>query len=313
VNDKGEVKKLYKVEQWTDKEITYWTQTEDDSFILDFSYAMNPSPHWITENEALKTKEAHSWGRVPFVPLMNNSKGQNDLDEIKALIDVYDRVYNGWADDIEDFAEQILVVKNLAIKDREFHKGMKELNLFMRNLKESRVVTVDGDGDVKSIKTEIPVEAKEKFLKLTREAIFYFGQGVDVSSERFGNSPSGVALQHLYALLDMKCNRTALKLQKALAEFFWFVTAYINTANNKSYDPYDITVTLNQSMIFNKKETIDGIMARDYISTKTKLSLDPDVEDVQEEMERLEAERGEIDEAGEDDSDPAEMEDLKVV
>lgn len=316
INAKGEVKKLYKVEEWTDKDVTYWTQTEDETFILDFSYAMNPMPHWVTENEALQTKEMNGWGRVPFVPLQNNSKGQNDLDEIKALIDAYDRVYNGWADDIEDFAEQILVVKNLAIKDREFYKGMKELSVFMRNLKESRMVTVDGEGDVKSIKTDIPVAAKEKFLKLTREAIFYFGQGVDVASERFGGSPSGVALQHLYALLDMKCNRTALKLQKALDEFFWFVTAYINNTNGTSFDPYNITVTLNQSMIFNKKEIIDGIIARGYLSTKTKLSLDPDVEDVEEELDRLENESEVVDPSLSNDGsqdDPAKMKDDTTV
>lgn len=294
INAKGETKKLYKVEQWTEKDTTYWTQIEDGTFILDYSYATNPLPHWFVSNDTLGTKEAHGWGKVPFVVLQNNSKGQNDLSEIKALIDAYDKVYNGWADDIEDFTEQLLVIKNLAIKDREFYAGMKELNLFMKNLKESRVITVDGDGDVKSIKSDIPVEAKEKFLKLTREAIFCFGQGVDVGSEKFGNSPSGVALQHLYALLDMKCNRTALKLKKALNEFFWFVTEYINSANGKTYDPYQITITLNQSMIFNKKEIIDGIVSRPYLSTKTKIHLDPDVDDVEEEMDRLEIESGTI-------------------
>lgn len=292
INERGDLKKLYKVEIWSDKDVTYWTQLEDETFVLDFSYGLNPMPHWITENESLSTKEAHGWGKVPFVPLHNNSKGTNDLDSIKALIDVYDRVYNGWADDVEDFSEQILVVKNLAIKDREFYKGMTELNLFMKNLKESRLITIDGEGDVKNIRSEIPVEAKDMLLKITREAIFYFGQGVDVSSEKFGSSPSGVALQHLYALLDMKCNRTALKLQKALQGFFWFVTEYINNVNGTKFDPHNIVVTLNQSMIFNKAEIIDSIINRPYLSVKTKLSLDPDVEDVEEELERIEAEKG---------------------
>ncbi len=34
----------------------------------------------------------------------------------------------------------------------------------------------------------------------------------------------------------------------------------------------------------------EGIMARDYLSRKTKIMLDPDVEDVDEEMDRLDAE-----------------------
>jgi SPP1 family phage portal protein len=236
INEKGESKKLFKVEQWTAENVTYWTQVEDGSFILDFGYNVNPMPHWTVSNESLGTEEAHGWGAVPFVPLYNNSKGTNDLNDIKALMDVYDRVYNGWADDVEDFAEQILVVKNLLIADREINKGMTELAVMVKNLKQHKAIGVSGDGGVTNLRTEIPVEAKEKFLKLTREAIFYFGQGVDVSSEKFGNSPSGVALQHLYALLEMKCNRATLKLKKSLEEFFWFVTKYINVIVHPAID-----------------------------------------------------------------------------
>ncbi len=290
IDAKGDTKKLLKVELWTDKDVTYWTETEEGSFVLDYGYAVNPAPHWTVSNDTLGTKESHGWGRVPFVGLQNNSKGANDLCEVKALIDVYDRVYNGWADDVEDFAEQVLVIKNLVVSDRELNKGMTELAVMLKNLKQHRAIGVSGDGSVTNLRTEIPVEAKEKLLQLTREAIFYFGQGVDVSSEKFGNSPSGVALQHLYALLEMKCNRATLKLKKSFEEFFWFVTEYINQANNTAFDSYDIIVTVNQSMIFNKKETIDGIIARDYLSRKTKIMLDPDVEDVDEEMDRLDAE-----------------------
>jgi SPP1 family phage portal protein len=292
VNEKGETKKLYKLEHWTKEDVTYYTQIEDGTFVLDYFYVTNPMPHWFVANDTLQTKEPHGWGKVPFVGLQNNSKGQNDLETIKALIDVYDTVSSGWADDVEDFAEQVLVVKNLAVKDREFYAGMKEIDVFMNNLKKSKIITVDGaDGDVKNIKAEIPVEAKERLLKLVRDAIFYFGEGVDVTSDKFGNSPSGVALQHLYALLDMKCNRSVLKLKTSLQEFFWFVATYINEATRNNFDPYLITYKLNQSMIFNQKEIIDGIKETDWLSQKTRIELDPRVEDLDEEIARLEEEK----------------------
>ncbi len=69
VNEKGQTQKLFKVEQWTKENVTYWTQLEDMTFVLDYSYGINPMPHWISENDSLKTEEYHGWGKVPFVPL----------------------------------------------------------------------------------------------------------------------------------------------------------------------------------------------------------------------------------------------------
>lgn len=35
----------------------------------------------------------HDYGRVPFIPFFNNNTASGDLDNIKALIDVYDNVF----------------------------------------------------------------------------------------------------------------------------------------------------------------------------------------------------------------------------
>ncbi len=295
INEKSQTQKAYKLEWWTKKDVTYWVQIENSSFILDTSYIVNPTPHWFAANDTLGTKEPHGWGRVPFVGLQNNSKCQNDLHAIKALIDAYDKVYCGWCNDIEDFAEQILVVHDLAIgaKDRELHKGITELALTRKNLKRHGMLMVEGDkGGVDSLKTDIPVEAKKQFLEITRKAIFYFGEGVDVTDEKFGNAPSGVALQHIYALLEAKADRTILKMKYALKDFFWFITQFINNTNSSAFDSEMIMTAFNTSQIFNKKEVIDGNMARKgFLSDETLLGLDPDVNDVAEEMDRLEKQR----------------------
>jgi len=294
VDANGQSLKRYKVEWWTKEDVTYWAQDAAGSYFIDMFYPVNPMPHWMMEftTSGKKTLEAHSWGRVPFIELQNNARGRTDLADIKPLVDAYDKVVSGWANDIDDFAEQILVVKNLAIHDRELKAGMSELAVFVQNLKEHHVITIDGDGDVKSLKADIPVEAKERFLSMTRKAIFYFGRGVDSSPDVIGQSPSGVALQHLYSLLDMKCNDIIVKLRVALKDFFWFVTTYINETTGKSYDPNTVIATFNTSQMFNKKEIIGGIKERvGFLSTQTLLGLDPDVNDVAEEMDRLAKEK----------------------
>ena len=49
----------------------------------------------------------------------------------------------------------------------------------------------------------IPIEAREKFLEITRKAIFEQGMGVDPDPQKFGNT-SGEALKYLYSLLELK-------------------------------------------------------------------------------------------------------------
>ena len=294
ISSMGVAERRYKVEWWTKTGVEYWVQIEDESFVRDVFYQTNPSPHWVLQfgmGEG-STTEPHSWGRVPFVPLYNNSENQTDLAPIKALIDAYDKVKSGWMNDIQDFAEMLLVLKGFQGLSGEAESGYTQLGLFMKNLREDHAVGVAEDGSVTNIQSQIPVEAKEKFLALTRKEIFYFGQGVDITDEKVAGAPSGVALQFLYAALDMKANKFIIKMKTALKDFFWFVTTFINEKTGSSYDPKSIVSVVNKSMIFNQVEIIQSlVLSKDMISEQTLLENHPMVNDVQAEMRRLDSQR----------------------
>lgn len=292
INEKGDSEKRYKVEWWSKDGVEYWVQTLSNNFSHDPDYEFNPGPHWFTFNTASPSaKEKNSWGRIPFVPLLNNSQGHTDLRPIKALIDAYDKVKSGWVNDLNDFQEMIYVLKGYQGLQSEAQKGLHELAIFVQNLKTHKAIAVDGDkGGVETLKAEIPVEAKEKFLTITRKEIFYFGEGIDVDNENF-NSPSGIALKFLYSSLDLKANRIIRKLKKSLQEFMWFVTEYINRTGNTTYDSTEIVFTMNKAVIFNEKEKIDGLVASEgMLSKQTILENHPYVDDVEQEMGRLDAE-----------------------
>lgn len=293
ISPEGKSQQRYKVEWWTDNTVEYWIQTEGGAFVHDPFYEMNPAPHWLTFNTLEPSQKiGNSWGKVPFIPLLNNSEMRNDLHPIKSLIDAYDKVKSGWINDIDDFAEQIYVLKGFAGLSTEATAGLSQLGMFLQNLKVNRAIGVEAEGAVEVLKSEIPVEAKEKFLKLTRREIFYFGEGVDVSDEQIGNAPSGIALKFLYTSLDLKANRMIRKLKIALKGFMWFVVEYINRKEKKSYDYEQIIYTINKSQIFNEKEVIDGLIeSKDYLSTQTILERHPYVDDVNEELARKAAEK----------------------
>lgn len=294
INAKGEKKDLYKLEYYTDKDVTYWEQQEDGSYIKDPNYLINPAGHFHTYNtQKPGVREQHSWGRVPFVIVKNNPAMTTDLEPIKLLIDSYDKVKSGWINDLEDFDQMIYVLKNYAGVRDETKDGYHELAMVVDSIKKHGIIMVEGEGDVKTLKADIPVEAKEKFLKLTWGEIYYFAEGVDLSADKFGNNPSGVSIEFLYEALNSKADRTIAQLKVALKDFFWFVTKYINMKKNKNYDPNEIVFTFSKSVVTNKLETVQMLNQAD-LSKQTYYEMISNVTGISAEEELKRKDREEI-------------------
>ena len=157
---------------------------------------------------------SHEIGEVPFFSFSNNNIGTNDLKNIKPLIDVYCKVFSGFVNDLEDIQEIIFVLTNY---------GGENLNEFLDDLKYYKAIKVDNDGDgdksgVSTLTIEIPVEAREKLLAVTRKCIFEQGQGIDPDPQNFGNS-SGVALSFLYSLLELKAGLQETEFRPSFGRF----------------------------------------------------------------------------------------------
>lgn len=293
VEDNGEKKKKIKAEWWDEKEVTFYVEQKDGSFTKEIilkengEAEINPRPHWLETNTVTNATIGKGWGRVPFIPLYNNSKKLNDLSRIKALIDIYDLVVSDFANNLEDIQDAIWVLKG--------YEG-ENLKEFMTNLKIYKAIKVSGDGDVDNKKIDIPSEARTKILDELEDQIYAFGRGVNMNTDKFGNSPSGIALKFLFSNLDMKSNALIRQMQGALKELIWFVTEWINLVEKKDYDYTQVRFTFNKSIIINEQELITS--ARDskgIISDETIMEHHPWVEDASEELLRLEEQGANID------------------
>ena len=60
----------------------------------------------------------HGLGAVPFIPFYNNADRRGDLPLYRDLIDAYDKVVSGFANDMEDVQEVIFVIKNYGGTDK---------------------------------------------------------------------------------------------------------------------------------------------------------------------------------------------------
>lgn len=268
-----------KAEWYDENTVTYFIESENGGFVMDVTEAKNPASHFYYGDNG------YGWGRVPFIPFRNNEEEKSDLTFYKELIDEYDRTVSDNANEFEELQELIYVLKG--------YEG-ESLSEFMQNLlfyKAINVAADDGSG-VETLNNEIPMESAEKHLDRLEESIYTFGQGVNTRTDKFGASPSGVALQFLYSLLDLKVDHTERKFRKGLQEFLWFITEYLSISGQGDYSGRDVQITFNRSMITNETEIVDQAeKSKGIISDETIIANHPWVDDVKEEQKRIARER----------------------
>ncbi|OYO51523.1 portal protein, partial [Lachnotalea glycerini] len=275
--DTGDKYTIY--EYWTDNECQAYRRKASDT--LDEGLAIYNMFINAESGEEFANYQ-HGFNRVPFIPFRNNNIGTGDLDNIKRLIDVYDKVYSGFINDLDDIQELIFVLSGY---------GGESLNGFLQELKKYKTIKVDGDESnnpgVSTLSIEIPLEARKTVLDVTRKAIFEQGQGFDPQPENFGNQ-SGEALKFMYSLLEMKAGLMETEFKLGFAELIRAICEFYNI------ECKTIIQTWTRTSI--KSDTEQAQICKDsvgIVSTRTILKNHPLVEDADKELKYLQEEEEE--------------------
>ena len=257
------------IELWTLEKVMYF---EDSGAGLELT---GEAPHF-TINE-----RGYSFGVLPFVQFKNNEDMTTDLMLVKDLIDQYDHVTSGLANDLDDIQDAILVLKGYQGTDpAEFNK----------NLRYFKLIKVDDMGGVSKLEVNIPIAAKDSHLNRLENDIYRMGMGVDVSSEKLGNS-SGVALKFIYSLLDLKCDQMETQFKKGIKHLLGLIAMWRETTEGVTTDRNTIKCVFNRSFIINTKEMITNVVnSNRLVSAKTMLANHPFVTDVEFELAQMKKE-----------------------
>ena len=268
-------------EIWTDKECYAYSREEDLKLEdglkeYDMFYINDALTNTSQETNIYK----HEFGKVPFIQFCNNDLNSSDLEAIKGLIDTYDKTFSGFANDLEDIQEIIFVLSG--------YEGT-DLGPFLNNIKKYKTVKLDADDDGKpgmeTLTIDIPVEARNTLLQMTRKAIFEQGQGVDPDPANFGNA-SGVALKYLYSLLELKAGLMETEFRIGFGELVRAI------CNFNHLEVKQIIQTWTRTSISNDTEL--ATIAKDsvgVISNKTILKNHPWVENADQEEKQIKTEK----------------------
>lgn len=262
----------------------YWNETECAAYRLKAGDELDqllPYQMFLVDPMLCEYADTyqHGVGEVPFFPFFNNNIDTDDLKNIKPLIDTYCKVFSGFVNDLEDIQEVIFVLTNY---------GGANLGQFLRDLKDYKAIQIESDGDgdhsgVSTLTIELPVEAREKLLEITRKCIFEQGMGIDPDPQNFGNS-SGVALQFLYSLLEQKAGLQETEFRLGFGRFIRCVCRL----NGISIKDDTIVQTWTRTSVQNDQELSQiATQSKGIISDETIVAHHPWVDDSEKEMELL--------------------------
>ena len=274
-DESGDTWNIY--EYWTASECQAFQVRSDDTRLTGLAPCPMFTDFYVTGASEDGSIMPHPYGCVPFIPFCKNNTVSSNLSAVKQLIDTYDKTFSGFVDDLEDIQEVILVLTNY---------GGEDMKALMDSLKYYKAISLDsaGDGDHSGISTlsiEIPVDARDKLLEITRKAIFSMGQGVDPEQQGLKGT-SGEAMKFLYALLEMKAGLMETEFRLG---FNQLIRAILNDAGMGANA---ITQTWTRTSIRNDAELTD-MCAKSVgiVSSKTILKNHPFVESVEQEEREL--------------------------
>ncbi|EQB4336197.1 phage portal protein [Clostridium botulinum] len=280
----GKTKKtVQKVEYWDTKQVLRYIN--DNGKLIPDVEAPEDEGHFSMVDDK-GNKKSFTWSKVPFVYFKYNDEEQPLIKFVKSLVDDYDRNKSDNSNNLEDLPNSIYVLKD--------YDG-ENLGEFRRNMSLYRAVKVAGDGGVETRNLEINVEAYKTHIEQTRKDIYEFGRGVDTQSDKFGNSPSGIALKFLYNDLDMDCNIIETEFQASLEYLLWFVNQHLINTGQGDFTNENVEFVFNRDTLINETDSINncqssvGIISDETIVANHPWATKDELEKIKKQKEERES------------------------
>ena len=287
-------KPVTRYEVWSDTQVCYLIKPEDRGgakAIINFEEL--PDGTWNIQS--------HNYGRIPFIEFRNNAHADNDLIMYKDIIDALDKLVSGFANDCDDIQEVIWVLKNYngekkvpvydedgkVVTDEDGNPVMRPVDV-PQMLKLKKFINVDKDGGVDKIQNEIPYEARQAFRNILNEEFWTSAMAVNPNPPSGTGNQSGVYIDYLYGLLELKGGLMETEFRDSIDEFLKAVLHYLSADETKQFgQTWKRTKPQNNT----ENATILSTLPDTVMSDETKTKNAPFVDDWQAERAQIDKEQ----------------------
>lgn len=233
---------------------------------------------WEAEKKELPTVigegKLHGFQSVPIVEFSNNKRQRGDFESVITLIDGYNETTSTSVDDVKDFTDAILLLKNFGGTDSED----------IDKLKKDKVMLLGEDGDAKWLIKEVNDTYAQNIKNRLNQDIHKFSLIPDMQDKEFSGNSSGVALGYKLLALEQLAAQKEMYFKKAINQRLQLMIDFFNL----SIEPKQIQKVFTRNTPKNLVEIADVVTKLSgIVSQETLLSNIPFVEDARAEIEKL--------------------------
>lgn len=218
----------------------------------------------------------HGFDKVPIIKYRNNKFELGDWEDCVALMDAYNHAVSGNVEDLADFTDAFLKLRNMVDTQRDD----------IQRAKDDKVFLLDEDGDADWLIKNVNDTFAQNIKKGLRDDIHKFSFVPDMSDESFGSNLSGVAIKYKLLALEQVRGQKARMFRKALTDRLDFINRYVGMTNSDFFDHRDVKIQFAPNLPPNLLEEADlvqklqGILPEEVLLSL--LSFIQDVKQVKE-------------------------------
>jgi SPP1 family phage portal protein len=212
---------------------------------------------------------------------------QSDIENIVSLIDAYNLIASSSVNVVEMFGDPFLVLQGFGFDEQEISQMV-----------DSKVIVLNGE-NAKAfyLKLDMDTALVENMLNRLERQIFTLSFTPSLFAEEKGGDMSGTAIRLRMYPGDLKANAKEKSFLKSLRKRIRLIARQLEKKSNKTYFSSGchrrIAISFNRNIPQNLTEIITAVKDLDGIaSRKTQLKMLPFVDDVEQELARIEEEQG---------------------
>lgn len=266
--------------------IRYYS-TKADNKTTTYAYLYDDKAMYLYTDESssgvlkLEDVKPHPFGSVPLIHFKNNKELQGDFEQVITLIDAYNREQSNTLNDMDQFSDAYLALTNYAATDEED----------IENMKKKRVLLLDSDGDAKWVTKDVNDTWVENFKLRINKDIHKFSFTPDFADESFGTNLPGISLRLKLLTAEELRNTKEMYFRESLSKRMDLIASYLNIINNTEVIRNQIQMQFSDSLPQNVLELTQIVQnLSNDVSTETRLSLLPFIENPADEMDKKEKE-----------------------
>lgn len=227
--------------------------------------------------------QEHYFGDVPLIPFYNNKRAIGDFEKVISLIDAMEIATSNSINDLEYFSDAYMYLVNMLGTDEED----------IAKIRQQKVILLDEAGEAGFLVKPSNNQDSENVKTRLNDAIHKFAKVPDMSDENFSQNTSGVAMEYKHFGLDQVVANKEMKFTTGLYKRLELICNFLNTkVGTDKYDHREVKINFIRNKPINQKENVEiATMLRGIVSDQTAISTLYMVDDITDEMERIEAEK----------------------